>query len=134
MADGIKGARTFEVDGKVWTLVYTINALIDLEDELDMGVGEIGANLGSAMRLRFLRSVFRFGLMEHHPEVTDSEAGRLIGALAQERSAMGVSLLIAEAFSAAFSKPKEETSGEPGPRRRRAGTGKNSTASGSSSS
>lgn len=130
MGDNLKGAQTFEVDGKVWTLVFTINSLIDLEEELDLGVAEIGASLAKGMRLRFLRSVFKGGLAEHHPDITDEEAGRLIGAMVTEHGPMGVSVMIANAFAAAFSKAGEEASGAASPRKRKAGTGKNSTASG----
>jgi hypothetical protein len=88
----------FEAGGKRYTLCYSVNALIEAELSLGMGVADIGAMFAQDVRLAPLRTLFRCGLVEHHPEVTDVEAGRMMTALGIAESAA----LVGRAFAAAF--------------------------------
>lgn len=132
MADNLTGEVTFDAAGKSWRLVYSVNALIALENRLDMSVSKIGQRMAGDLRMGFLRDVFVGGLRTHHPEVTDELAGDLI----QEVGGAKVGELIGQAFSAAFPREAEEAGAGrgSGPRARRVGTGPSSTTSGSSSS
>lgn len=130
MANTLRGEVSFEgPEGQPYKLAYPINALIVLEDALDMTVAEIGACMQRGMRLGMLRTVFWAGLQGSQPNITESIAGDLM----QEVGANEVGVLIAEAFTAAFPTAKGEGDAKaPGSprRRRRAGTGEASTSSG----
>lgn len=65
-------------DGEVYTLVFDVNALCDVEDRLGVGV----ADLDEAMQkptARLVRTLFHAGLAARHPAVTEREAGALLG-------------------------------------------------------
>lgn len=93
-----KGTVAFESLGKNLLLSFSINALCELEDELDMPVSQVGTVLTADMRLKTLRTIFRIGLIDEQPGVTDNEAGLIISDIGPERAGE----LMAEAFSAAF--------------------------------
>lgn len=128
MADNLKGEVHFDAVGQKWTLVYSIDSIIALEEQLDLSVTEIAVALGSKPRLRFLRSVFWAGLLERHPDVTEAEVGKLFIDL----GLAAVGDLMGEAFHAAFTPATEAAKGDsPPPKRRaKAGTGQSSTLSG----
>jgi len=103
MANKLKGEVPFTACGSDFVLVMDFNALCAIDTELDIGIDEIGAKLaGSAPTIR---SVFRIGLAAKHGEMTDLEAGRLIGDMGPTRAAE----LLAEALKAAF--PEVQTPG-----------------------
>jgi hypothetical protein len=109
----IKGEVGFEVEGQPHTLQYTINSLCVLEDKLNMSVGEIGQRMSADMRLGFLRTVFWAGLQEHHPDITERDAGEMISAVGPAE----VGQMIGQAFSAAFTSPKEDATRTERPRK-----------------
>jgi hypothetical protein len=118
----LRGEVSFEADGVPMTLVFSIDSLCVLEDRLDMSVSAIGQKMSEDMRIGFLRSVFWAGLREHHPEISEREAGELITAV----GAQEVGALIGAAFSLAFTPPtKGAANGADRPRKaaRAAGTG-----------
>lgn len=96
----MQGNVRFQVGDASYTLAFTTNALCDLETDLDMGVMHIAGLLGDPerMRLRTVRAVFWAGLREHHPKLSQQEAGHLIDTLGHTR----LLELITSAFLAAF--------------------------------
>lgn len=114
MANAIKGEVAFDLAGEPFTLVYSINALCVLEERLNMGVSEIGAKMGDEPRLGFIRTLFWAGLQDHHPALTETRAGEIIGEITPQRAGE----LIGEAFLKAF--PQAEAANA-SPRPRRAG-------------
>ncbi len=104
MSNPHKGELSFATGGKTFTFVFSINAVCALEDELGMGVNAIAAMLSDPkqMRLGLMRSLFRCGLSDNHPDVDDAEAGRLMSAL----GAADAMRLVGDAFRLAF--PAEE--------------------------
>jgi hypothetical protein len=121
VANPFRGELGFEADGQAYTLAFTINALVALEDETELTAETIGPALsqGATGRLRMLRTVFWAALLEHHPEVTQVEAGRIITSVGPQAAMQ----LVAAALQRAFP-PAEEAKAGSRPRkgRRAAGT------------
>lgn len=131
MANPLKGEVSFPVGEETFTLAYTINALIVLEERLDMSVVEIGKRLNEEGRLGFLRALFWAGLIERQPSMTEVGAGTLLQAYGPQEARAK----ILDAFIAAFPKAAAEgvAEGEAGPQKAaRRGTGRRSSSSGTS--
>lgn len=97
MTNSLRGAVPFRSGGADYTLHYTFDALVALEDAFDLGIEEIGAMMGGA-RLKIMRKIFRIGLLEHQPDVTEQAAGEIWRLVEGEPPAF----LLVKAFSAAF--------------------------------
>ena len=96
MANGLKGEVPFKACNADWTLVLDFNALCAMETELGITADMMGERLsGSAATIR---SVFRIGLAAKHGDMTDLEAGRLIGDIGIKDAAE----LLAKALKLAF--------------------------------
>lgn len=121
MANRVKGEISFEAEGKTWTLVFSVNALCELEAATGKTVAAIAAEAGDPerMSLGLLRSMVWAGLTDRHGgEVDVKRAGALMTAI----GAQAVGEKVGEAFSLAFPATK---GGEPDPRTgAKAGTGK----------
>jgi hypothetical protein len=102
MANRLKGEVTVEADGTTYTLVYSVNALCELEDKLGESVADIGSLAAKGKRFSTIRTVFWAGLQDHHPDVDLKEAGRIITAMGIEKADAAV----AEAFGLAFPEVK----------------------------
>lgn len=143
MSNPIKGETSFTVEGKTYTLKYSADAFVELEEKLDRGIVDVLAEMASwkddPRRIRFglARSVLWAGLQESQPErlpdgsanpvgVDLKLAGDLILMIGGIENAFG---LITSAIAVAF--PQAETKGARPPnraarRKAAAGTGKNS--------
>jgi len=117
MASKLKGEVAFTSFETPFTLVMDFNAICSIDSELGIGIDEIGEKLsGSAPTIR---SVFRIGLAAKHGDMTDIEAGRIIGEIGPTRAAE----LLAEALTAAFPEAAKGTGNPPkAPVRKPAGT------------
>jgi hypothetical protein len=143
VSNPIKGETSFTVEGKTYTLKYSAEGLISLEERLDRGILDIleemegWAESPGKARLSFLRTVFWAGLQESHPEVLpsgernpDGIDEKKAGQLMLDAGGLGGGLaLVFAAMASAF--PKAETKGARPPnraarRKAAAGTGKNS--------
>jgi len=98
MAGNIKGEVGFTVDeGDLagdYILLLDFNALCDLEQDFpDIMEGKFELTSPSA-----IRKVFATGLAEHHPEVDERTAGKVI----QQVGLSEVGRLVGEAFKASF--------------------------------
>lgn len=110
MANRIRGEVDFESERGRLTLKYDVNALCELEEELDIGIQEFGEMFAGKrkVRLKHVRAAFWAGLRHHRPEITVNEAGELI----MEIGGMVPALeLIGKAFELAFP-DKVSSSGE----------------------
>jgi hypothetical protein len=97
-----KGEVSIEADGTRYTLVYSVNAICELEDRLGEGVAAL-ANLGAnGKRFKTIRTVFLCGLLDHHPDLTEKDAGRIIDAVGIDK----VDAAVGEAFGLAFPQVK----------------------------
>ncbi len=123
MSNRFKGEVTVRDGDDEYTLVFTIGALIALEERFDRSVQEVGEMLGERLRMVDLRTVFTAALREYHPDIGEEAAGQIM-------SRVGVAeagALVTRAFSAAFG-VGEVADGAPVPpakaaARRKAGTG-----------
>lgn len=116
MANPLKGEMSFDAEGKTYVLIYSNNALVELEDQLDRGIVDISQEMTSwakqpeKIRLGLLRAVFWAGFIERHPEITVKMAGELmnkIGGVAK------VTEVVSEAFARAFPDPETKVEAHP---------------------
>lgn len=124
MANSVRGEVGFKAAGKTFTLLMSINALCELEGELDMKVEALGAAMQGGADLVTVRAIFWAALQDHHPDLDLKAAGKLMTDLGLEASVD----LIGKAFAAAFpDKVGAADAGASGPRKARpAGTGSRS--------
>lgn len=93
-------AVSFEADGKTYTLLCDMNALIDFEAEFGVSAMELLSDDLSALSLIHMRGLFWVMLKEYHPDIDQRGAGRLM-LHAKEK--------MAEAIKAAFPAPAEDS-------------------------
>jgi hypothetical protein len=93
-----RGEVSIEADGKRYVLVYSTNAICELEDRLDDGVAALSKLALAGKRFKIIRTVFLCGLLDNHPELTEKDAGRIIDAISLDKA----DALIVEAFGLAF--------------------------------
>lgn len=101
-ANPLKGEVPVPTGSGTFTLVFSIEALIVLEDTFKKPVDQIGEMLSDGLSARDLRTLFWAGLQEYHPELDMKAAGRLIS----EVGVTEAGITIARAFSAAFGAPE----------------------------
>ena len=126
----VNGIATVDVEGQTYRLVFGINALVALEESLDLKIDQLAAALGGqdGVSFKLLREVFWASLQEHHEGITKMEAGSLMTAIGGIDKS---SALIMKAFKAAFPQVEEgEANAHPRKPGRAAGTGKTSSRAG----
>jgi hypothetical protein len=102
-----RGEYSFEADGKEYTLQYSNESLIKLEEDLDKGIVRILREVESwkdpeNIRLGLVRSLLWAGLIGRHPETTKEQAAELISKAGGVVSVIG---FVGEALQRAFSAP-----------------------------
>jgi len=129
MTNIARGAVTFEAGGRTYTLSYSVNALCELEIALGEGIGQLAARLADPdnLKVNVLRTFVWGGLRDHHAELTEEDAGRLMTEIGLSRA---ISIVL-QAFLAAFpeadqGRPLGKAAGA------RSGAGKKSSRSGAS--
>lgn len=98
MANQNRGEVTFPAGDKEYKLSFSVNALCELEDALDMPVAKIGDLLNDPVNLRLstVRTVIWAALRDHHEDIDIKEAGKLATDIPLVMSKIG------EAFQLAF--------------------------------
>lgn len=122
-----KGEVTFEAGGKTQTLRLDTNALCSLEEELNIGVGEIGMLLDTG-RMTIVRACIRVGLVNGNgttASLTPTEAGEIIDEIGYKKALELIGRTLQRTFG------EEEEGEDPNPQKAGAGTGKRSSSSGS---
>lgn len=127
MANSLKGEVEVTVaplekggEASTLTLVYDWDALVTLEDALDMGIIEILALMNRGLRLKLVRALFWAGLRARHPGIGLGEAAELIPRCGGIIQLYGV---IAEGIRRAFPTPSTEAAeGDADPQTEAAGT------------
>jgi hypothetical protein len=94
----VKGEVQFEADGQTYVLVFDFNAICAVEDVFDLPIAQIGEKMAEGMRAGDLRKLITAGLQQHHPGITDLQAGHIIGLIGAQVAADK----LAEAMVAAF--------------------------------
>lgn len=72
------GAVSFQADGKTYTLVCDMNALIDFEAEFQLKAFDLLSGELEDLSLVHMRGLFWAMLQEHHPEIDQRAAGKLM--------------------------------------------------------
>lgn len=102
MANPHRGEVTFKVADAEYTLVFSTNAICELEERLDKGLNAIVANME---RLTTVRAMLWAGLRAKHPDITITKAGEMIDACGM----LVATDVIGKALHAAFPPQDEST-------------------------
>ncbi|MCM3680264.1 hypothetical protein M3656_13580 [Sphingomonas paucimobilis] len=133
-ANAQRGQLGFQVGDDQWVFAFTTNALCAVEEEFDLkDITELEKVLSDSPSLRTIRKLFRIGLTDVHPDMTDIEAGQIMEAVGGLEPSLE---LIMRAVEQAF--PEAAKKGNGGPRsgpprpapRNGRGTGRNSRSAG----
>jgi hypothetical protein len=106
MANRRKGEVELEAGADVYTLRFSTNAICSLEDDLGMGINEIGGLLGDPANFRMstFRTIVKACVVGN---VTHEQAGDIIDAAGLE----AVGAAIGKAFETAFPDAKPSAEG-----------------------
>ncbi|WP_421505503.1 MULTISPECIES: GTA-gp10 family protein [Brucella] len=98
MANPKRGEVALILGDQTYTLSFSVSALCELEDALDMPVSKIGDLLNDAANLRMdtVRKVIWAALRDHHEEIDVKQAGKLATNIPLVMNTIG------EAFQLAF--------------------------------
>src|SRR5688572_26747681 len=124
-----KGEVGFDADGGRFTLTFSIEALCELEEAAGFSMAKIGTILKDPEKpnLRIVKCMFWAALTDHHPDITQKDASKLMSQI----GFVNAGQLVLEAFALAFpetaSVPLES---KPRPSSKRAPTGARLTANG----
>lgn len=99
-ANVARGHLGFEVGGKTYTFAFSTNALCAVEDHFNLtSIDELDKVIGAKPSLRQIRTLFRIGLTDADPNMTDDEAGKIMDAVGGlEPSAQLVMKALTNAF------------------------------------
>ena len=121
-----------EAEARRYVFAFSTNALCVLEEEFELSnISELQTILSDRPSLINIRKMFRVGLTDCHPTMTDMEAGRIIDAIGGLAPSLEMIML---AIETAF--PEAAKSGAVDPRKpapkapTRRGTGRASTSRG----
>lgn len=128
-----RGQLGFEVavDGKSqrWTMAFGTNALCAIEEEFNLtDITQLDGVLNNKPSLRTIRTLFRLGLTDCHPDMSDMEAGQLIDAVGGLEPSLE---LVSRAIEQAFPEAAKDGTADPRQPKAGRGTGKPSTPRGS---
>lgn len=98
MANPVRGEVAFEVEGERYVLVFDFNCICSVEDIFDMSISEVGKKMSRGMRATDLRTLVTAGLKQHHPTLTETEVGGLIGKLGADVAGEKLALAMQAAF------------------------------------
>ena len=109
MANKHRGEVELTAGDEIYTLLFSVNALCDLEEHFDMPIGRVSDMLNDPnnVRLTDLRALLLFALKEHHPDLVFTDAGRI----ATDAGIPETMAKLGQAFVAAF--PEEKKGGNP---------------------
>ncbi len=101
-----KGEIDFQVGNRSYKIIFTTNAICQMETELGMSMMKIGSKMATGdVALNDLRVMLWAGLSEFHPEITIKNAGEIIDYLGFQESGN----LISQASQAAFGEAKKNS-------------------------
>ena len=100
MGNSVKGVFDLPAGDAVYKIRFGMNEIIELEEKFDRPATQIFTEMMTAenFRFRYLRDILHAGLQEHHPDVTEKEAGNII----TEVGVTAASRVLMEAVMAAF--------------------------------
>jgi hypothetical protein len=78
----LRGKLGFEVEDKQWVFAFTTNALCAIEEAFELDdISQLETIISGKPSLRTIRTLFRIGLTDCHPEMSDHEAGGIMEAV-----------------------------------------------------
>lgn len=106
MANPNRGEVALPVGDREYKLSFSINAICELEDAINMPVSKIADGLidASNIRMSTIRTVIWAALRDHHANVTVQEAGQI----ASEAGIPAVMEAIGKAFALAFPEAEDK--------------------------
>src|SRR4030095_1257466 len=112
MANPYKGEARWEIGNVIYTLVFSVNTIIEIEEKLGKGFIKIGLDLQDPEKVSYtvLRIMLWAALRDKHKKITLQEAGDMIiggGGFAP------VMEKVLEAFAAAFQTPERDDTARP---------------------
>src|SRR4030095_4248390 len=112
MANPYKGEARWEIGNVIYTLVFSVNTIIEIEEKLGKGFIKIGLDLQDPEKVSYtvLRIMLWAALREKHKEISWQEAAEIFiggGGLAP------VMKKVLEAFAAAFPTQKKDDAARP---------------------
>lgn len=118
MANPHRGEVALTVGDLEYKLSFSINAICELEDALDMPVAKVAEALNdsASIRMSMIRTVVWAALRDHHEAVTVKEAGQI----ATDAGVPVVMEAIGKAFTLAFPEPEAQGKANPQKAARRA--------------
>lgn len=135
MANRHRGEFEFTAGDKTYTLQFSHQALIRLEEKLDKSLLTIinafqaWSTDPASMRLGMIRDMLWAGLQRHHPEMSPGDVADLLDDI--EGHAAGAVEILGTAMTRAFDAPKTKGANPPPATAVTNGTGTNSGSSGS---
>lgn len=119
MANSLRGQVDFDAGGKLYKLSFSTNALVELEEKLDMSVNEIAKLMGEPERFRMktLKVVFWAGLQDYQPGLTLEAVGEIL----RHQLPNETTELVSKAFALTW--PSEEGGAARPPEEKAAGNG-----------
>lgn len=104
MANPHRGSVALQAGDRAYTLSFSVNAICELETELDKPVSEIIAGIQDPKQLRLssVRALVWAALRDHHEEVTIKDAGLI----ATDAGIQAAVEKVGEAFKLAFPEAK----------------------------
>lgn len=113
MANRHKGQVARDIDGTRYTFELTVNAFCELEEATGKATLQIMQDMEEAartgdVRFRDIRRIFWAALIEHHPDMTERDAGRILGKVGSMDAQMA---FLEEVFALAMPESLSDASG-----------------------
>ena len=122
MSNSLRGEAPLVAGGETFTLVYDVNAFVEIEANTGLGFGALIATIQGDPSFTLLRQIICAGLQEKHPGTTLKDAGRIMSAAGLTELTRG----LRDAMKAALPEVRDDSGNPPNRRTRRAkaaGTG-----------
>lgn len=111
MANRVKGEVSFKLGDKEYIMCYNNGALVELEDQLNMGIVAITneiqkwAKEPDRVRIKWVRALLWAGLLKHH-HMTIEQVGNMIDQAAEQN--MSMMDVVGDAMSKAYGEPDKD--------------------------
>lgn len=104
MANRHKGQVALNVGDREYKLSFSVNAIADLENALDLPIAQIAASANSPEKLRIgtIRALLWASLQDHHDGVSMKDAGVIASDVISESGVPALVDAVGRAFTAAF--------------------------------
>jgi hypothetical protein len=111
MANSARGSVALQAGDKAYTMAFSINALCELEDVFGVPAPKLGNLFEDAenISMKDVRKLVMVGLHDHHPEVSEKDAGVIAGDAGLQECMSAIE----KAFRLAF--PEAKTNENPRP-------------------